>query len=342
MKNKFLNLIKNKEFILFLILIAVFIFMAVLSPENFLSKYNLQSMASQFPELGILSIAMMVVIISGGIDLSIIGIATLSGVSGVYIINKLGPSVVTGITGLERETGTGIISGAYITILAILTIIVVAMICGLFNGFFISKLGVSPILVTLGTMILFEGISLYFTKGGSLAGLPDQYLWIASGKIIGIPVLLIIFSIIALAVGITLEKSQWGRCVYMFGSNPIATKFSGINTKKIVFSVYIFSALLSAIAAILMTARYNSAKVGAGSSYLLQSITIAVLGGTAITGGTGKIIGVVIAVAIVQVLKTGFNILEFSPWTTDIVSGAILIIVLMIDLYLEKTKIVKT
>jgi len=342
LKNKFTGFFKNQEIVLLLIFVVIFVILGFLRPQEFLGKYNLQSMASQFPELGIISLGMMVVILSGGIDLSIVSVSTLAGVTGAWIMTKWGPPVETGIEGLDRSTGSGALSGPVVIIIAIVAIFAVALICGFINGFFIVKVGITPILVTLATMTLFEGVSLYFTKGGSIAGLPPQFIKIANTNILNVPLLFIIFIVVAIIVGIFLERSSWGRSIYMLGSNPIASLFSGINTKRLTMSVYLFSAAMAAIAAIIISARYNSAKIGTGSSYILQSITIVVLGGTAISGGYGKVTGTVIALLIMQVLKSGLNIVGISQYITDIAAGVILIIVLISNLYIERTRVLKT
>jgi len=306
----------SKEWILVGVFVVLFILMAVLSPSRFLSLDNLQSMAFQLPELGIISLAMMVVIVTGGINLSITSSAALCGIMTAFVLSKLNAS------------GASI----FITILAaILVAILTSQICGAINGLVVAYIGVSPILVTLGTMTLFEGISLNFTKGGAISGFPEQYYWFGNGTILAIPVPMIIFVVVIIATLILLERTPWGMSVYMVGCNPTATMFSGINIKKVLMKVYLYSAFLGSIAAIIMTSRYNSAKVDYGSSYLLQSVAAAVLGGTDIAGGYGKVMGTVIAVAVLQVLSSGLNILGLNRYIVDIIMGAILIVVLAIN-----------
>lgn len=305
-----------KEWILVGVFVILFILMAVLSPSRFLSLDNLQSMAFQLPELGIISLAMMVVLVTGGINLSITSSTALSGIMTAFLLSKLNAS------------GTNIV----ITILAAIVIAVLtSLVCGAINGSVVAYIGVSPILVTLGTMTLFEGISLNFTKGGAISGFPEQYFWFGNGTILAIPVPMIIFVAVIIATLIMLERTPWGMSVYMLGCNQKATMFSGINIKKVLVKVYLYSAFLGSIAAIIMTSRYNSAKVDYGSSYLLQSVAAAVLGGTDVAGGYGKVMGTVIAVAILQVVSSGLNILGINRYIVDIIMGSILIIVLTIN-----------
>ena len=124
------------------------------------------------------------------------------------------------------------------------------------------------------------------------------------------------------------ERSTWGTKVYMIGCNELASKFSGIDTKKILLQVYVYSSILTGIASIFITSRYNSAKTDYGSSYLMQAVTAVVLGGTSISGGHGKVIGTVIAVCIIQVISTGLNILQVNRYIINIITGGILILVL--------------
>ncbi len=307
---------KRKEFILLVIFVVVFALMSVLAPGRFLRPYNIQSMAYQLPEFGILAIAMMVVIVSGGINLSITFTATLSSiVGGVVIVAMNQAGVVTWETmlvGIVIALAVGVASGAI-------------------NGFVVAYIGVTPMLVTLGTMTLFEGVSLNITKGGAISGFPDAFLWFGNEAILGIPVPMIIFLLVVLASWYMLGRSRFGFSVYMIGCNPRATMFSGINVRRVLFSVYLFSGLLCAISGLIMSSRYNSAKESYGSSYLLQSIAAAVLGGTDIAGGYGSLSGTILAVMILQVISSGTNIIGVNRYLTNIIMGAILIFVLALN-----------
>ncbi|MBZ5752577.1 ABC transporter permease [Metabacillus rhizolycopersici] len=297
-----------KENILGLIALSVFVLMSLFIP-GFFGHNNLNNMMFQLPEFGLLAIAMMIVIVTGGIDLSITYIAALSGVT-IAIMQSHGypiiPSIIVGI--------------------------IVGLLCGLLNGVIVSKIGVSPILVTLGTMVLFEGIILSITKGNSISGFSEVYSLIGNGYYMGIvPLSMIIFIIMAILTGVLLTKTKWGRSVYMVGSNPVASLFSGVNNSRVLMKVYLFAALLSVIASIIMTSRYNSAKVDLGSSYLLQSVSAAVLGGTEIQGGYGKVIGTVYAAIIFQMLSSGLNLLGVPRSIVNVIMGAILIFVLVLN-----------
>ncbi len=312
---KFILSFKQKyfgEFSLVITLFALIVLMSLLNPYKFLSSFNLQTMMFQMPEFGLMSLAMMITVLTGGINLSITTSASLSSIIGSFILSS---------SFSQQNPILGII-------LAIITILICSIILGSFNGFFISYVGVAPILVTLGTKTLYEGIGLNFTKGGSISGFPHQYLNIGNGSLFGIPVSLIVYILIIILCYFLFERSTWGTKVYMIGSNDIASKFSGIDTKRILMGVYIYSSLLAGIASIFIISRYNSAKTDYGSSYLMQAVTAVVLGGTSILGGTGKVIGTIIAVCIIQVLSSGLNILQVNRYIINIIIGTILILVL--------------
>ncbi|CAH0262382.1 ABC transporter permease [Peribacillus simplex] len=304
----------SKENTLGVITAGLFVLMSFSIP-GFFSSNNLNNMMFQLPEFGLIALAMMVVIVTGGIDLSITYTAALSGVTIALMA-----------------------SSGYPMLAAILIGVLVGLSCGLINGVLISKIGVSPILVTLGTMVLFEGVILSITKGNSISGFSEGYSLIGNGYYMGIvPLSIIIFVLFAILTAILLSKTKWGRSVYMAGSNPIATLFSGVNNSRVLMRVYLYAALLATIASIIMTSRYNTAKVDLGSSYLLQSVAAAVLGGTEIQGGYGKVIGTVYAVVIFQMLSSGLNLMGVPRSIVTVMMGVILITVLVINFV--KTKL---
>lgn len=306
---------KNKsEIVLLILFVTIFIILSVVSQGRFLSFGNLQIMAFQLPELGIITLGMMVVILLAGINLSITASSALSG-------------VITALFLTNIETG----NIYFIIIGAIALAMLFGLLSGLLNGYLIAYIGVTPILVTLGAKIFFEGISLYLTKGGSISGYPKQFFVFGNGTIFQIPIPLIIFIIILLITYFLLDRTPWGAKVYSIGCNPIAAKFSGINVKIISLHVYIYSSLLASIASIIMISRYNSAKAALGQSYLLESIAAAVLGGTKITGGEGSVLGTMLAISIIQIISSGFNMLNVNRFLTNAFMGLLLIFVLSVD-----------
>lgn len=304
------------ELLLLVLFVLVFALMSVLSPGQFLRPFNIQSMAFQMPEFGILTLAQMVIIITAGINLSISYTAALSSIVGSIVIVALNAAHISPALSI----GAGF-----------LVMIVVGVAGGVFNGTFVAFVGVSPILVTLGTMTLFDGLSLLLTKGAAISGYPLAYLWFGNATVLHVPVPMLIFLLVLLFTYYLINRTSFGLKLKMIGANPTATVFSGINVRRVLFVLYIYSAVLSALAGLIMSSRYNSAKESYGSSYLLQSVVAAVLGGTDIVGGTGSVVGVVLAVMILQVVSTGLDILGFNRFLTNVIMGLILIVALALN-----------
>jgi len=307
---------KQEAFLVFFLL-ALVLLMSLLAPGKFLSVRNLRNMGFQMAEFGILAIGMSVVIMTGGINLSLLGSAMLSAIVGAYLMRALNQAQTMG--------------DLPIILIGIASVIAVSVLCGLANGFFVAYVGVVPLLVTLGTQTVFTGISLNITRGSGISGFPKVFQQIGAGDLLGVPYTMLIYVLVILAAWYLVQKTPWGVSVYMVGGNEKATRFSGINTKRVLVKVYVFSAVMAGIAGILMTSRYNSARADYGSSYTLQAVAATVLGGTGINGGSGRILGTVNAVLILQVLSSGFNIIGINRNITDIVTGLILVGVLSIN-----------
>ena len=316
MKNQLRGALGSKAALLFLTFLVVFALMSILSPRRFLSLYNLQSMAYQLPEFGILALSMMVVIVTGGINLSVTYTATLSMIVGGVVMSRMFAA--------GSGAGWAVLGGMGLMLL-------VSIACGAFNGLIVAYIGVTPMLATLGAMTLFEGISLQITRGGAISGFPPGFVKIGNAALGGIPVPMLIFIMVLIFTYLFLERSRTGLILYMIGSNPTVTRCSGINVRKKLLHAYVIAGAMAGAAGILMASRYNSAKESYGSSYLLQAVSAAVLGGTSIYGGEGKVAGTVIAVMIIQVISSGLNIAGLNRYLTNVVMGVILVLVLAMN-----------
>ncbi|MBV9245423.1 MAG: ABC transporter permease [Methylobacteriaceae bacterium] len=299
---------------LFAVLVALLVVFGLLLGDRFFASATLQSMAFQMPELGILSLAMMVALLSGGLNLAIIATANLCGLTMAFILTKFIPGTEGALWVLWQ-------------VIAILAGFAVAAVIGLVNGFVIAYLRVSPILATLGTMTACKGIAIGMTHGNVISGFPDPIVFIGNGTVFGVPFALVVFALCALPVAVLLNRSPFGSKVYMIGSNEQATRYSGVATRQVLLKVYLLSSLLAAAAAVVMMARFNSANASYGESYLLVSILAAVLGGVDPFGGFGKVGGLVLALVILQVVSSAFNLLNFSQFLTLAIWGGILIAV---------------
>lgn len=310
--------------ILAAVLVAVFLIMWLLSGSTFFHAGNFQSMAFQLPELGLLSLAMMVTMLTGGINLSIIASANLSGIMAAIILIRL----------LPPETLGGL--GFLVVIGAVLAVLIVSALIGLLNGALIAVVGVSPILATLGTMILVKGLSIVLTKGYVLAGLPQAILFIGNGNLLGIPMPLIVFAAAAALMALILNRTPTGMGIYMIGSNAIATRYAGVPNTRVLVRTYLISGIYAGLAALIMIGRFNSAKADYGESYLLLTVLASVLGGVSASGGFGKVSGLVLALVILQVISSGLNLLQVSAFLTIVVWGVILIGVMVVNFLLAR------
>lgn len=306
----------NMLFQLFIFMIIVFLLMWIIGGNSFVSVASFKSMSYQFPILGILSLAMMLTMISGGIDLSLVAISNLTSIIAAQFMAKLIPADASSISIL------------FYVIIAIILAVIVGMLCGLFNGLAISIVGIPAILVTLGTSQLFMGLAIVITKGQAVIGLPPQYSDVGYGSILGVPFPLIIFCIMIVFTFFLLNKRKYGIELKLFGSNPKASEFSGINNIKVTLITYCLSGTFGAITGLLIIASTNSAKADFGTSYILQTILVAVLGGVSVKGGFGKVAGIVIAVLILQFLSTGLNALKLGNFFKDFVWGFVLLFIM--------------
>ena len=292
--------------------VVVLVAMLILNPSGYYSALNIRSMFYLFPEYGVLTFGMMLCMISGGIDLSLVGIANLSGVVAAYTMVHMG------------GTGAGVI------LLAIAVALLVGVLCGCFNGFLIGYVKIPPMLVTLCGLQLYTGLAMVITTGPGITGLPQSYISIANGTFAGIPFTLPIFAITTLAVAFILKSTTYGQKVYFLGSNAEASRYSGINNLKVIITTYMISGVLGSLSGILSSSHYGSGKSNYNTSYTLLSLLIVVLGGVHPDGGKGKVIGVTLAIILLQLISSAFSILRIDTVITDLVYGAILIIALII------------
>lgn len=313
-----------------LVLITLFIFaaMSLVSPDKFLRYYNFQSISFMFPELGLLSIAMMIAMLTGGIDLSIIGIANLSSIlAGVFFFNTIGNNTDLPATLQMLHVGAGVA----------LALCVGAM-AGALNGFLITRIRITPILATIGTGQLFTGIALVVTGGPAITGFPKYWAEIGSGSLLGISIPFLIFVVVASIIAFLLSRTVFGIDLLLIGTNSKAALFAGLKQGKMVLLSYVMTGVLASMAGILLSARTNAAKSDYGTSYLLQAVLIAVLGGTNPSGGKGGVLGICIAVLALMFLSSGFQIMRFSIHLIDFIWGAFLVGVIILNMVLEKRR----
>ena len=300
------------------ILAGALLILSLLSPDSFLTVGTFQGMAFQLPELGLLSMAMMVAMLTGGINLSIISTANISAISAALILSRfVNPDVPAS-------------GDAGYLFLALVAAVLVAAFVGLFNGFLIAILDIPPILATLGSMKLLQGLAFIVTKGYVISGMPAGIVYI------GIPFPLILLLVFAVLLSIYLKHTPAGFTTFLMGSNPIATRFSGVSNEKTIILTYLVSGLFSGAAGIVMMSRFNSAKAGYGESYLLVTVLACVLGGIKSEGGFGDVAGLMLSLVILQVLSSGLNLLGISSFLTLALWGAIMIAVMLMQFFFSR------
>lgn len=299
------------------LLVAVVAIGGIFFGREFLSPTTFIIISNQLPEYGIITIALMMTLIVSGMNLSVVAMTTLSGVVGGLVMEKL--------------SGMGPVSIA----IGLLVMLVVGMLSGAVNGFIVSYLEVSPILTSLGTMLFYQGLSLNITKGGAITSFDAFFTQIGNGSFMGMPIPFLIF--IALLVGVysLLEKHEYGSQLYRIGKSAHSAIYSGIDIKKVVLLAYVYAGVITGVAAIVMTARYNSIRVDYGASYLISGILAVSLGGMDLRGGKGSIVGVVIALLIVSLIIRILNLAYVDASLIDGIMGIVLLMNIVVHQYSE-------
>jgi simple sugar transport system permease protein len=307
--------------VLLALLLVIFGAMTALLGGRFVNLYNFQSLMFSAPELGLLALAMMLSMLPGGIDLSIVAIANLAAVLAAVFFRHLASSIGASVD----QVGLGL------ALTGVLLALVVGTVCGALNGFLITRLRVTPILATVGTSQLFFGISLVITGGPAIQGFPRGWTAIGNNAIAGVPIPMLVMIAAFLLVMLLLRRTSPGVSMTLIGTNARAARFSGVRTRAIVFATFVLCGVIASGAGILISARTNAAKSDYGSSYLLVSVLVAVLGGTNPAGGRATVIGVAAALGALTLLSSGFQMLRFSNFLVELIWGAFLLIVLTIQ-----------
>jgi simple sugar transport system permease protein len=294
--------------------LALVILVFGLFAPNFLTAANFGSIAFQLPELGLLTLAMLMPIISGGFNLAIIYTANMAGLTLAFVLNQYG--------GVDAGLAPFLIG----TVLAL----AVGAASGAIMGAVIAYIGAHPILVSLAMMIFLRGLGEFLTKGGDISGFPPWMATLGHGKVLGIPVPLILFLACAVLWHMLLTHTRHGFSVRMIGSNIRAAAYSGLHTKRTLVLIYTLSGVMCAVAGILMLSRFNSVRVGHGEALLLVTVLACFLGGVDPFGGFGRVLPVVIALIVLQVLSSGLNLMGANQHLSTAVWGLFLVGVMIL------------
>lgn len=296
-----------------LIGLAALCAMLSFSSPHFLTASNLFNVLQQTAVNAVLAVGMTFVIISAGIDLSVGSILAFSGV------------VMAGALDAGLPMGAAILLG-----------VAVGTACGLLNGLLISLGRLPPFISTLGMMSVARGAALVFTEGRPISGFSPEFRFLATGEILMIPVPVLLMGAVYLVGYFVLNHTRFGRYTYAIGGNEEATRLSGVNVRFHKTAVYGVSGMTSAIGAVILTARLNSAQPIAGIMYELDAIAATVIGGASLMGGEGRLTGTLIGALIIGVLRNGLNLLGVSSFLQQIVIGSVIIVAVLMDTALRK------
>ncbi|MCF7939820.1 MAG: ABC transporter permease [Spirochaetales bacterium] len=305
---------------------AWLIFMALTRFGGFYNLITFQTMGAQFPEFGLMSLGIMLCMITGGIDLSVVGVANLTSILMAFVL-------------LSLTDAAGNMPGYAIPLVFILGIGIGAVLGG-FNGLLVSRFKIPAILATLGSYELFSGICMAMTDGNAISKFSRSYSYAVTNRLFGIiPVQVLIFIVVSLLIWFLLTKTVYGTKLYMLGTSPKAAKFSGLNNNRLLMKTHMLSGIFAALGGMIMLANYNSARADYGAVYLLQSVLIVVLGGVKPIGGKGKISGVVLAIVLLKMLETGLNRFpHVSSYYISLIWGGVLILVMVLNYFAENKR----
>lgn len=310
---------KIREMGIFIVLIVIILIFSIASPQ-FLQIRNLFNIIKQIATLGICSVGFTFVLITGGIDLSLGYQISLINVVCAYMMSRLNIN----------------------WILSIILSILVGTCIGLINGAIIVNTGVAPLIVTLSMMQILNGISYLISNGLPIIGFPKVFTVLGQGRIGGVPVSFFILLVILIIGAFLLNKTCYGRYCYAIGCNEEATKLSGVNTVKVKLVVYALCGMFTAIGAILVLSRLNSAQSATGSGFEFEVLTACVLGGVSAAGGKGKIWGAFIGCMIIGVLDNGLVLLGVTEYLQLVIKGFILLCAVIYDVMsLERAQKIK-
>lgn len=310
-KNPLLRFVKENSGTLAALLLLCAI-LSILVPEKFLTYMNFRTILRSISTTAIIAFGMTFVIITSGIDLSVGSVVALSG------------TLCAGLIGSGFNYAIAVIAG-----------LAVGVLCGVINGFVISKTPIPPFIVTMAMMNIARGSSYIYSSGKPIRT-PDDFGNFGNGFVLSIPIPVIVMVILMILCILLLSKSKFGRYVYAIGGNEEAAKFSGIDTKKVIWMVYILIAFLASIAGIITASRLYSGQPTVGQGMEMDVIAATVLGGTSMAGGVGKIGGTMIGAIIIGVLSTGMNLLKIPSFYQMIVMGLVVLAAVYIDVRRKK------
>jgi ribose transport system permease protein len=294
------------------ILVALVVLVAALSlaTDNFLSTYNMSVVARQAAFVGLVALGQTLVLLVGGIDLSVGAAAGLSAIVGSIALTQWGihPWLIIPFT-----MGFGFLLGSV-------------------NGVFVAGLRLNPFIVTLATWEIFAGLTLVITKGYPIHPLGPGFTWFGQGEVSGVPLPVVIFLAISALLVWMLSQTRFGRNIFAVGGNRDAALLAGIRVRRVEFLAFGLAGTLSALAGILFASRMDAGQPSVGEGWLMGAITAAILGGTSLRGGQGSIVGTVLGALLLAVLANGTVLMNVSGFWQRVIVGCVVLVAVLVDL----------
>ena len=314
---KFFQFLKeNIGIIIALVVLCIFLSVNPITRDSFLTQKNVFNVLRQISSNLFLACGMTMVIILGGIDLSVGSIIALSGCVAAGCVARY-----------NLPIGVAILVG-----------LLVGLMVGMFNGFVISKTTIPSFIVTLATMNIAKGLAYVYTGGSPVRVVTQEWQFIGAGYIGAIPTPVIILVLVLAVTALIMNKTKMGRYIYAVGGNAQAAIFSGIKVAKVKFFVHAFSGVMAGLAGVVLASRMYSGQPTAGDGAEMDAIAAVVVGGTSMTGGAGKIGGTIIGGLIIGVLNNGLNLLNVNSFWQYVVKGSVILLAVFID-YLKNKKV---
>jgi ribose transport system permease protein len=283
--------------------------------EYFFTVQNMEAVGYGALSVGIVSVGMMVVMIGGGFDLSVGSTLALTGVVAAKLL----------------EAGYPIYASIALTL-------ILGAAVGCFNGVMITIVGINPFITTLGSMSMVRGLALAITQGRPVYGLPAEFAFLGAGRLGGLPVAILIWFALVLVAGQFMRRTQWGRLFYYVGGNEEAAKLSGISITKVRIASYILTGTLAALAGVLLASRMMAMMATAGNMLELKAIAACIIGGAALSGGEGTIIGALLGTLLVGFIDDILILSNVSSYWQQFSSGAILVTVVTLDIVVRRLR----
>ncbi|HEX3602792.1 MAG TPA: ABC transporter permease [Steroidobacteraceae bacterium] len=302
-----------------LFLAVLIVFFAAENPR-FLSMRNVTNILTEVSIYGIIAVGMTFVILTAGVDLAVGSLLAFAGMAGAYVMKALGADY----------------SSSWLVALS--TAAAVGALVGYVQGKAVTVFSIPPFIVTLGGLTVWRGATLILNDGSPIAGFDANYRWWGTGSLVGVPVPVVFFGVIAIAGYIAQRYTRYGRYVYAVGGNPEAARLNGLDVAAIITSVYLIVGALSGLAGFLLSARLGAAEAVGGVGYELRVIASVVIGGASLAGGRGGIGGTVIGALLIGVLTNGLVIMHVSSYWQQVVIGLIIVAAVAFDSYAKSRR----